>query len=378
ATAAVAVLLGWFNGPFLAAIGLIGAAAAPFVVGGQSEAPYWLYAYFPLVAAIGLAVDAVRRWAWISVLALVLGYLGLGAVLAGPGGAGWAALAVAALPLLATAMPALRLTPDHAGPTVTEALWMRGRSGWPIFPTRIAAGALAVTAVALVLLPAVNADEAFLAFLCLAVLAVAYVLWTDRSPGLADLAILPAVGFVPRLIAEGLGTGPLVRDYLSAAIEFRPPETPAPMTASWLLLMAVLVSLAAAWRSLSDDRHKPAWALGAALAAPVSAVALELFWQPARVAGAYPWALQVIALAALMVAVALRFARADGEDRRRAAYATLSALSLIALALFLVTTKGALTLALAALVAVASALDRRWRLPEMALFVQAGVVTLSW
>ena len=86
----------------------------------------------------------------------------------------------------------------------------------------------------------------------------------------------------------------------------------------------------------------------------------------------------MIALAALMVALAVIFAKADGQDMRRAAYVTLSALALIALALFLVTTKGALTLALSALVTVAAALDRRFRLPEMGWFIQAGVIALSW
>src|SRR5690606_8359830 len=66
ATAVLAIGLGWLSGPFLAAVGLIGAAAAPFVVGGQSEAPYWLYIYFVTIAATGLAVDTMRRWAWVS------------------------------------------------------------------------------------------------------------------------------------------------------------------------------------------------------------------------------------------------------------------------------------------------------------------------
>ncbi len=53
ATAALAIVLGWLSGPLLAAVGLLGAAAAPFVVGGESEAPYWLYVYFAVIAATG-------------------------------------------------------------------------------------------------------------------------------------------------------------------------------------------------------------------------------------------------------------------------------------------------------------------------------------
>ena len=66
--------LGWCYGPLLVSIGVVGAASAPFIVAGGQAAGPWLYGYFALIAAVGLAVDAVRRWAWGSVLSLVLGY----------------------------------------------------------------------------------------------------------------------------------------------------------------------------------------------------------------------------------------------------------------------------------------------------------------
>ena len=114
------------------------------------------------------------------------------------------------------------------------------------------------------------------------------------------------------------------------------------------------------------------------LVAPVAAAVLELLWQPGPVLGLYPWALHIMVLAAGMVALALRYAGLDAEDRRRVAYATLSALSLIALALFLLTTKTALTLALAVLALVAAGLDRRFKLPEMGYFIQAAVAVLGY
>ncbi|HEX9856845.1 MAG TPA: DUF2339 domain-containing protein, partial [Paracoccaceae bacterium] len=96
ATAVLAVVLGWFYGPLLAAVGLLGAAAAPFLVAGPGGAVPWLYGYFALIAATGLAVDAIRRWAWVSVLALVLGYGGGWLMFAGGAGAnGWALMLVA-------------------------------------------------------------------------------------------------------------------------------------------------------------------------------------------------------------------------------------------------------------------------------------------
>ena len=378
ATAVLAVLLGWFHGPFLAAVGLIGAAAAPFLVGGESEAPYWLYGYYAVIAGAGLAVDAVRRWAWVSVLALVLGYGGGWLVLAGTGGAGWATFLLVALALMAVAVPVLQLVPTHEGRMIAETLWSRGSGEWPVFPTRLAGGAVAVSSAILVLLPAQNGAESTLAYLCLAVLTLALVLWADKARALADLAALPAAGFLLRLGLEGLDRWPLAREFAGQAAHLRAPETQAPLTASLLLGMAVMMTLAAAWRSFSDREYRAGWAVGAALVAPLAALALELFWEPALVIGAYPWALQVIALAGLMAALAARYARLDGQSRRRAAYAVLSALSLIAFAMFLVTTKAALTLSLATLVVVAAALDRRFKLPEMGLFIQAAVMVIGW
>jgi uncharacterized membrane protein len=58
-----ALVLGWFYGPLLAAVGIIGALLAPFFVGGSSENPTWLFGYFGIITTVGLAIDTVRRWA---------------------------------------------------------------------------------------------------------------------------------------------------------------------------------------------------------------------------------------------------------------------------------------------------------------------------
>ena len=213
----------------------------------------------------------------------------------------------------------------------------------------------------------------------LAALGLLMILWSSRgAPALSDLTILPVAGFLMRLGLEAFATAPLARDFARHAIDLRGPETAPPFTVSMILALATALSVAAALASNSPGRLKPFWATGAAIVAPVAALVLELLWSPSSVIGAYLWALHVMGLAALMAMLALYFARADGDDMRRAAYATLSALSLIALALFLIVTKGALTLALAALVVVAAALDRRFRLPEMGWFIQAGIAVLSW
>ncbi len=365
-TAAGAVLLGWLNGPFLAALGLGGAALSPFVVGGNAEAADWLYGYFALVAAVGLAVDAVRRWAWVSVLALALGFGAGGVLFLGGGGAeGWALLCFALVPL-AVALPCLRLMPDQAGPSCLEAVLRRG--GVPVFPVRLAAGAVLAASVALVAVPG-----GMLPLMLLALMAGMLAVWSEEAPGVQDLALLPAAGFLLRLGIEGVNGGALA--YVFGQAAGRGPEVAAPLTVTWLLALAVAVTLAFAWRAARGGAHPVVMAAAAALVAPVAALVLELVWPVSTVIGAYPWALQVVALAALMTGLALRFARVD---RRRAAYFVLSALSLIALALFLVTSAAALTLALAVLVVVAAWLDKRLDLPEMGWFMQAGVLVIGW
>ncbi len=376
ATALLAVVLGWFNGPFLAAVGIVGATAAPFIVGGESETPYWLYAYFTVVLGIGLMVDTIRRWAWVSTLAVGLGLAGSGLLFAGAGGPGWFALALVAIVALAVCVPARGLMPDHAGAMNVEVL--RREAEKPAYPTLLAGATVLVVSAILLLMPTANGAESTLVFLCLAVLTMALAVWSTNARALSDLTVLPAAAYLLRLGFEGMDPWPLAREFSAQVIVSRAPESAAPMTATLLLGLAVAVSAVAAWAGGGAGRLKPFWGAGAALVAPLAALVLELFWAPALVVGAYPWALHVIALAAMMVMLAAAFARADGEDLRRAAYATLSALSLIALALFLITTKGALTLALSALVVVAAWLDRRFRLPEMGWFIQAGVIALSW
>jgi uncharacterized membrane protein len=283
-----------------------------------------------------------------------------------------------ALALLAIAVPPLSLMPAHGGVMAIDRL-RRATREWPGFPVRLAAGSVVLASLGLALLPADTAAESLLAFALLAALLLALALWAKDAPALADLTVLPALGFLARLGLEALG-GQLFSDFAAKAIALRPAESAAPVTVTALMALALAGTLAAAWRSLrmQDAATNLFWAAGATLFAPLAALALELGWAPARTIGPALWATHVIALAALMVWLAVLYARADGQSRRRAALATLSALSLIAFALFILLTETALTVALGALVVVAAALDRRFRLPEMGLFLQAGVLVLGY
>lgn len=378
ATAALALGIGWFSGPLLVAVSLIGAFAAPFIAGGASQNIGWLYGYFTLIAALGLGVDAVRRWAWVSVLALVLGYGGgLLTQLGGGGDAGWI-LQLLALVLLTATLPELRLIPAQVGPATLPALLMKGKAGWPVFPVRLVLGATVASGLGLCAAATGRADAALLALAGLTFLTLAFLFWAEKAEGLADMALLPAAAFLMVLAILGETRAAVWVEHAAKAIALRPPESAPSRIASLLLIMATLISLGAAYRALRSGLWGVPFALGAALIAPLAAVAMEIWWQPALVLGPYAWALHLIALAALMTGFALRLAKADAPGMRRAAHATLSALALIALALFVLTTKTALTLALAVLLVASAALDRRFRLPEMSLFLQAGAAVLGY
>ena len=376
-TSAVAMVFGWFYGPFLAAAGISGAAMAPFLVGGDSNSGMPFYLFYGLLGAVGLAIDAMRRWGWVSLIALGAAY-GMGTVVLVQGGevGGFIALMVW-LALAATALPRLQLWPSHPGPTIAEALLGHAKPGEIVPPVWIAGGAVALSSVLIHLAYWDDgADAGYLAMGALAFLVLALALWARGAAGLADLAAVPAVVFIVSLINEAMGYGDMFRIIASYIPAEHPEETP-PLIVSHMLALATLGTLAAAWRS-GNGRLAAPWAAGAALLAPVTAVAFELFWHPGPAIGPYFWAGHVVALAALMTILAERFARADGEDRRRAAYMVLSALSLIALAMFILLAEAALTVALAVLVVTAAALDRRFKLPEMGLFLTAGVATLGW
>jgi hypothetical protein len=273
---------------------------------------------------------------------------------------------------LAVAIPARALFPDHAGPGVVEAVAVLNGRVRPAFPVMLASGVVLAAVVLMVL--ASGYEMPLLPFVLLAGLAAGLALWTGRAPGLQDLALIPVAGFLLRIVMEAERYGALYADF-SVPPE---PEQAAHRGVTWLVVLAAGMSGALAWRGLRGAAMPLVTSAGAALAAALAVLALELTWPVAAVMGPYPWALHVIALAGLMVGLAMAHARADGGVLRRFAHFALSALALIGLALFLVLSSAALSLALAVLVVVAAGLDRRLSLPEMGWAVQAGVLVLGW
>ena len=370
------LVLGWFHGPLLAAVGLIGAFAAPFVVGGTSENPNWLYGYFFVIAVLGLGIDTVRRWAWISVLTLVGAYsacllLVLSSPLTEPG----YLTCVTALAVIAIAIPVRRVWPSHAGPMIVEIIQRKKGGPWPEFPTRIGFGAVVVSSVILTLHWPDSAGEFWLGIALLSGLTLVLMLWAKDAVALQDATVFPALGLIWFVLVHGLDSGTVLRQFAETYAET--PEADYPWVVTSLTALGAVFSALAAWRSMQVVRYAAVWAGAAAVFAPLMAIALEVGWHPAEVIGAYPWALHAIALGALMVIFAERFARVDGENRMRAALATLSALSCLAFACVIVLSSAALTIALVATVVVAAALDRKFTLPPMSWFIWAGVFTVA-
>ena len=137
AVAALAIVLGWFHGPVLSALGLSGAGAAPFLVGGESAVAWLFYPYFALLAVVGLAVDAARHWRWLSWLALAVAGTGAGLLYQGGVAAEHVLGFLALVTLAAVLVPGASVHPATPRPRSVNACWRaaahgpRSRSGSP-------------------------------------------------------------------------------------------------------------------------------------------------------------------------------------------------------------------------------------------------------
>ncbi|WP_299938332.1 DUF2339 domain-containing protein [uncultured Pelagimonas sp.] len=381
-----AMILGWFHGALLAAIGVIGGIAAPFLVGGSSDRPEWLFVYFALMVGLGLAIDTVKRWAWISVLALVCGTVAGGLLWFGETGsaslsAAYAGFAVV-LVILVVLIPARGVMPDHQGACALEALYgsvIRSKtSRWPIFPARLS-GVMSLTCCAILFVTAMDSSGNFWLNICLASgLTALFTVWARPAPAIQDHALAPALTLLALL--GSWDTTYLVLQDLSAGLAAQDgqTETRLPMDITWALLAAIVPSVLAAWHSLKTERFATFWAAGAVLLAPLAGLALELTWQPITSIGAWPWAFHALALAVLMTLFATQFAKADAFDKTRTSLAVISALACLAFAVGVVLFDAALTLALAATVLAATLLDRRFNLPLMGVYISAGIIAIGY
>lgn len=359
----LAIALGWLHGPMLAALGLAAGSAAPFALGGGGPPPPAIFGYFAALALAGLGIDAARRWGWVTWLALA-GPLA-GAVLWRLAGGDAVAFAMALVLVVAVAMTA------PFGKVVPVAEGARALSrGAPLPGVRASFAASIVLAVAAALL--MPGWEAPVALVALAVLAA---VWACRAPALADQMALPVLALPAWVVWQALTYGPLVLDFAA----FRAPETGPPLQPTILVALAALAGLAMIWRGEAEapGRHAP-WTLAGLLMPFGTIAALETTWQPAQALGVPFWAAHAMALAALATALAVRYGARDAGQGPRLGAAAAMAFALIALALMLVLGKAALTGALAVLMVAAAAMDRRFDIPGLGLFLVLAALALVW
>ena len=390
ANSALAVVLGWFYGPFLAIVGVIGALASPFLVGGSSESAYLLHFYFAVVAGAALAIDSFKRWAWLSTLSLIGAY---GAALLNFWAVGNEVSLVAfaiITAIFAVVLPEMRPIPRHSGNGVFASLVNRisgQKIEWPTFPTRIAAVAFCASTGILfyvgflgsVGLVSANLGQGVLYVTLVGgygtMLAAAF-FWMRGAPALRDLVYFPAIAGLGSILFEGLARGQLwgrwIADAQRPEIDFAAP------TLALFLGGAVVVSVLFAWRSSRSEGFPLLDAIFASAYAPVMAIVLELFWRPSYVLGSFNWALYLVVPALVMTVLSERFSRRFVEERLRIALFAMSALVMVSFMAVVLLSSTALTFAFSVLIAAAAWLSVKFNLPLLHRYVQIGVLTVAW
>lgn len=389
----LAVGIGWFYGPILAAMGVLAALATPFIIGGDPGMASLLYYYFALIVWTALLIDTMKRWAWLSSFAVILGF-GAASMVYGPAGGDLHFLAFALVVAFgAIAVPRRQIVPIDNDITLTED-WLlplvpkRLRPGTGFenrpqtagFPTRLASlSLLGATAVASLVVG--GPDGGFwLAMLGLTILFVMINLWAAQARSLSDTLFLPLLGFVFVLIAEADGwenAGAAFDRWFDLAA--RNAEAPMPLTALLILAGALVISLLLLIQSFRSAAFPRATAFAAAGFTPLVGILLEFGWSPTHVLGPMLWATHIMGAAAVLTLLTTRLARLEVEDNRpRLAFFALSSLAMVAFALTLVLTSSALTIAIAGLVLGTIWLDRRFDLPALSVFVIAGAAVLTF
>lgn len=384
----VALVLGWYYGPFLSVVGLLGASVAPFLVGGPSNATNFLYGYFALISFVGLAIDTVRRRAWVSVLALIFPSIAAWMVLlSSDSNSAYFLGFVISASIFAMTIPVRSLWPTQSGTALSVYSWARfrrqndtseGKKPTLEFPTALAFASLLAAhfAVFFVGMEAHTQTEAWATFAATVLLFGYLNFGLRKAPALWEMVAGPAFLFLLLTGMEGLTQGPLSSSFLAAV--HRPPETSIPPTVYILIMLGVLMSTALYLRSHSAANARNFWALGAALTAPLTIILIDALWYPLTVISASVWATIAMGIAALMVLFAERSARRNAGNRQRAALFATAAMGMISLALVTMLSAAALTVSLAVMVFLAALLDRKYDMWLLSLFAQLGAIAVGF
>lgn len=388
------LLMGLLYGSALSIIGIVGAVAAPFLIGGGSDNTRLLYPYFALIALTGLAIDTVKRRAWISALAIAAPGVGVALLWQTFPDALGLAFAAMVMAMGAVMIPERRMLPMPSGETVIEQTRRAGTAG---FPARLGFAGMSLASFAgLVLVAdASGMAQAWLGFGLLILLAVFAGVWLAPARALADLALPPVAAFLVALVAAPfLST---IAPRLDNGVGLATGETVVALAG-----LAAALSWAAFWRmrGAATQALSRSFAFGAALVLPAALLILDFFWSdrfapyyipdetpPVSDFWGFGWAVTVLCGAALMVAFAqMRLSGMSETDRAETRFDArfegglfaASASVLITLGLFTLLTKAALTLALAVLVVAAALLYLRLNMAPLGWVFQLGTALIGY
>ncbi|MEO9824058.1 MAG: DUF2339 domain-containing protein [Paracoccaceae bacterium] len=374
AVSAIGVVFGWFYGPVLTVVGILGATSAPYLIGGSSDSVWVLQYYFALIALAALAIDTLKRWAWVSVLGLLATFGSIWFIFLASNEPVHFVIATLIVAAGAIIIPQRRLVPDHTGSPVAGLIW----KALPEFPTRLSFGVTANTSAAALAVAVLgsNVADAYLGLLVMVVVMVATTLWLWRTPALSDHALLPLLSFLGLIATQPLLNGAMFQSFANAAA--RGPETAPPAIVWHLLVVAAIGTVLIFWR-MPRTSLPLLWGLAASSLAPFAVFLLEFLWNPSEIYGSAQWSLAVIAVAALMTLLAERAMRLDLPEKALiTSLFAVAAISLIGLSLFLVLTKTALTLGLAIMILLVTLLDRRFDLPLLVYYGIVGAAVITY
>lgn len=372
--------LGWFYGPLLSGLGVVGSIVAPFIIGGESDAAFVLNYYFLLVLGAGLGIDAFKRWNWLSVLSVASGLAGAVLLNFADLNAAHFYTFLCLTSVAAIAVPMLSVWPEHQGTPLS--IRLLGTLSEPPedgdrFPARLSLGTVAAAVLLVLITQQFSPFSYVTGLVAFGVLLALSFVWTYRAPALVDLALTVSIGFLLFGLAQG--------DFQRLELLFGAPSVVTGTRAARLtnelggfLGLATLAAAVAAIRSvMPQERVQLMWTLLAVCLLPFAAFVAEIGWWPSRFLGDSVWGLVLAAIAALMAGLARRYEVRNGGDRKRMSYALVSAVTMVSFALVVALGESALTLALSAMVGVSLLLDRRFQVPLLSYVAVVGAIWVS-
>lgn len=376
AIAGLAVFIGWHYGALLTLIGLIGAAATPFVIGGESEATHLLYVYFAMITAIGLSVDALKRSAFVS--ATALGVPTLAAILIFVADKNTAPFFIAygfLTLLMALFLPFIPQKPSHQSAMVLRHFHKLGPEGRSDFPERLAMGAAAIFMLIALIAGQENAIAFWASILTLFATFAIFTYGLRQSPALDDLAMVLYLAMPALVIIHGAIGGEAAHIYTSAA---QLAQNPSSYDISILVGLGIAGALMAAWRSIRNTHFPLLWAIAAACFAPIIAIAIGVYWTPLYLRDHTEWAFHLGAIAIALTYAAFCFQKWFKPEDPRSEFFAFAALAMLGYGVSVIFTETALTLTLAAMTVLTAVLDRRYNMKLLSYGVQLGVAIVSF